>query len=100
MANICSNKYYISSDYKETIDKIVSKLKDLKIDVEYIDDYSIEGFFDSMWDFPNYDFKDFFNEFTDDTIYMRCLSEEYSCGVVSMNVYSEGKWKDPQYFDF
>ena len=39
-------------------------------------------------------------EFADDTIYMRCLSEEYGCGLVSMNVYSEGSWWEPQYFDF
>ena len=43
-------------------------------------------------------FEDFFNEFADDTIYMRCLSEEYGCGLVSMNIYDNG-WRDPQYFD-
>ena len=39
-------------------------------------------------------------EFADDTIYMRCLSEEYGCELVSMNVYSEGSWWEPQYFNF
>ena len=48
---------------------------------------------------PDHIFENFFDEFADDTIYMRCLSEEYGCGLVSMNIYDKGEWKIPQYFD-
>ena len=64
------------------------------------DDRIIEGWFDSCWRFPDEIFDSFFEEFKDDTIYMRCLSEEYGCGLISMNVYSEGSWWEPQYFNF
>ena len=36
----------------------------------------------------------------EETIYMRCLSEEYGNDLVSMNVYSDGSWWEPQYFNF
>ena len=46
-------------------------------------------------------FDNFFEEFAEEeTIYMRCLSEEYGNDLVSMNVYSEGGWWEPQYFNF
>jgi hypothetical protein len=39
-------------------------------------------------------------EFKDDEeLYMRCLSEEYGCQLVSMNIYRDGGWTEPQYFD-
>lgn len=105
MANDCYNKFYISSDNKETIKNITIKLDKL-IDVtlegsiDYIDDFALEGWFCSKWDFPEDIFNNFFTEFDDETIYMRCLSEEYGCGIVSMNVYNDSSWWEPQYFDF
>lgn len=104
MANICDNKFYITCDDSQVMDKITEKLDKLfqdKLDGEitYTDELFIEGYFDSKWSFPEYLFKDFFDEFTDDTIYMRCLSEEYGMGLVSMNIYSESHWRTPQYFD-
>jgi hypothetical protein len=30
---------------------------------------------------------------------MRCLSEEYGCGYVAMNIYDEGRWREEQTFD-
>ena len=106
MANICSNKFYISCEDEKVVEQISEKLEKLfeecfyDGEITYEDNMIIEGWFDSKWRFPDEIFDDFFDEFKDDTIYMRCLSEEYGCGLVSMNVYSEGNWWDPQYFDF
>ena len=96
MANICDNKF---------LEHISNKLEGLfknklEGEITYGDETIIEGWFSSSWNFPDEIFNDFFTEFADDTIYMRCLSEEYGCGLVSMNVYSEGRWWEPQYFDF
>ena len=105
MANICDNKFLISCEDEKIVEQISNKLEilfenELEGEITYEDEMIIEGWFDSRWDFPDEIFDNFFTEFADDTIYMRCLSEEYGCGLVSMNVYSEGSWWEPQYFDF
>ena len=105
MANICDNKFLISCDNEEVLEQISNKLEklfedELEGEIVYGDETIIEGWFGSSWNFPDEIFNGFFTEFADDTIYMRCLSEEYGCGLVSMNVYSEGSWWEPQYFNF
>ena len=105
MANVCDNKFLISCEDENIIEQIGKKLEelfseDLYGEITYEDDRIIEGYFESRWRFPDDIFDDFFEEFKDDTIYMRCLSEEYGMDLVSMNVYSEGSWWEPQYFDF
>lgn len=104
MANICENKFYIYCDSESVIEKIVEKLDALFEDtldgeISYAVDNAVEGYFDSRWAFPEDIFNDFFEEFNNDSIYMRCLSEEYGCGLVSMNIYVDGQWKNPQCFD-
>ena len=104
MANICDNKYYITCDDSKILNAIVTKLNQVFIDcldgeITYIDQNFIEGYFDSKWSFPEHIFKNFFDEFNDDTIYMRCLSEEYSCNYVAMNIYKDKSWKSEQTFD-
>ena len=105
MANICDNKFLISCEDEKIVEQISNKLEilfenELEGEITYEDEMIIEGWFDSRWDFPDEIFDNFFTEFADNTIYMRCLSEEYGCGLVSMNVYSEGSWWEPQYFNF
>ena len=105
MANVCDNKFLISCEDENIIEQISKKLgelfaEDLYGEITYEDERIIEGYFESRWRFPDDIFDDFFEEFKDDTIYMRCLSEEYGMDLVSMNVYSEGNWWEPQYFDF
>lgn len=104
MANICSNKFYITSDEPEIIEKVCEKLNKLfettlDGEIDFSDEYIIEGFFDSRWDFPYHIFENFFDEFNDESLYMRCLSEEYSCDLVSMSIYSENHWRPIQYFN-
>lgn len=104
MANICDNKFLVSCENEKILEKISIKLtnlfnEDLEGSIEYEDDSILEGWFSSRWEFPEHLFENFFNEFDDDTIYMRCLSEEYGCGLVSMNIYENNHWKTPQYFE-
>ena len=105
MANICENKFLISCEDEKIVERISNKLEELlnselNGEITYEDEMIVEGWFDSRWSFPSELFNNFFTEFADDTIYMRCLSEEYGCGLISMNVYSEGSWWEPQYFNF
>ena len=105
MANICENKFLIACDNEEILEKISNKLEELFNDVldgeiTYEDNMIIEGFFDSRWCFPDEAFNNFFTEFEDDSIYMRCLSEEYGCQYVAMNVYKDSSWWEPQTFEF
>ena len=56
MANICSNKFYITSDDPEIIQKVCDKLNNLfettlDGEIDFSDEYIIEGFFDSRWIF-------------------------------------------------
>ena len=104
MANICDNKFFISCDNEDILDKISDKLDklfqtNLDGEISWQGETSIEGYFDSRWAFPDHLFENFFDEFDDETIYMRCLSEEYGCGLVSMNIYEDKAWREPQCFD-
>lgn len=104
MANICENKFYIFAESEETINEIEIRLqtlfkKHLSGEITYSTNNILEGYFDSKWDFPMNYFEGFFKGIDDDTIYMRCLSEEYGVGIVSMNVYDDGNWWEPQYFN-
>ena len=104
MANICENKFYIYCS-EENTEKISNKLEELFSDtlnggITYEDESIIEGYFDSRWCFPDEIFNDFFEEFEDDEdLYMRCLSEEWGMNLCSMNIYKNGAWCTPQYFD-
>lgn len=104
MANICENKFFISCEDEEIFEKIIDKLnnlfqENLDGEIAWVESGMAEGYFDSRWAFPEDIFDDFFEEFNDDSIYMRCLSEEYGCGLVSMNVYVDCQWKEPQCFN-
>ena len=104
MSNICDNKFLISCEDEEVLEQISNKLEklfenELEGEITYEDEMIIEGWFDSRWNFPDEIFKNFFDEFNDDTIYMRCLSEEYGCNYVAMNIYKDKSWKSEQTFN-
>ena len=104
MANICSNNFHISYDnmeIREQLENKIDKLFDGELygEVTYTDEGIIEGYFDSKWSFPDHIFAHVFDEFNDDTIYFRCLSEEYGCGYVAMNIYRDKVWEDEQVFN-
>lgn len=66
-------------------------------DITYEDEDIVEGYFDSRWNFPNEEFEEIIPEGTE--VYFRCLSEEYGCEYVAMNVYSDGGWHTEQTFE-
>ena len=104
MANICNNDFRITYEDENIGKSIIEKLeklfdKHLCGEISYEDDGVIEGWFDSKWSFPIHIFEDFFKEFQDDTIYMRCLSIEWGCDYVAMNIYEDGNWREEQSFD-
>lgn len=104
MANVCSNDFYIFCENPKILNSIVDKLNKLWEntlygEISYIDENFIEGYFDSKWCFPDHIFKNFFDGFNDDTIYMRCLSTEYGCNYIAMNIYIDNAWKEEQTFD-
>ena len=105
MANICDNDFRITFEDEETGKKIEEKLEKLfketlDGEITYSDEGCIEGWFSSKWDFPEYIFEHFFDEFKDPAIYMRCLSIEWGCSYVALNIYEDGTWRDEQSFDF
>ena len=105
MANICDNDFRITFEDEETGKKIEEKLEKLfnetlDGEITYSDEGCFEGWFSSKWDFPEYIFEHFFEEFKDPTIYMRCLSIEWGCSYIALNIYEDGAWRDEQSFDF
>lgn len=104
MANICNNDFYLYCENTEVLHKIIDKFDNLFENVLYgelynSDDVFIDGYFESRWSFPIHIFEDFFDEFENEDIYMRCLSTEYCCEYVAMNIYKNGVWQDEQTFD-
>lgn len=108
MANICDNKFYFSCEhnfdnYSTKINKILDENLDGEVTfAEYYNDEGgwMEGYFDSRWCFPDEIFSEFLNEESiKDGVYFRCLSEEYGCGYVAMNIFDEDGWRDTQTFD-
>lgn len=105
MANICDNDFRITFENKETGKKLEEKLEKLfdetlDGEITYSDEGCIEGWFSSKQDFPEYIFNNFFEGLEDPTIYMRCLSIEWGCSYVGLNIYDDGVWRDEQSFDF
>lgn len=102
MANIAYNKFYMSwnpeydiTPVKEQIEKLFDE--HLEGGLEFEDPEFMEGWFDSRWDFPREIWEEILGE---QPIYFRCLTEEYGCGVVSMNIHDiDGYWRKPQYFN-
>ena len=105
MANICNNKFLFYCE--NNCEKYMNLFNELKDQFGYfvfdvldtdINSCTIEGEFESRWTFPADIFEDLdFKE--EDDCYFRCLSEEYGCGYVAMNIYEDGEWKDEQCFD-
>lgn len=98
VANICTNNFYLSKqvndeDFKQSASNLKKFLDDTSSFYDEDDDF-IEGSFNSKWTFPMNEIK---NLLVGD-VYFRCLSEEYGCGYVAMNIYDEG-WQSEQTFD-
>ena len=99
MANIAENRFYLEVNEDFDITPIREKVfeDNLEGEITFADDSFIEGYFESRWDFPREIWEEILGE---QPIYFRCLTEEYGCGIVSMNIHDiDGFWREPQYFD-
>ena len=86
---------YDITPVKEQIEKLFDE--HLEGEIYYDDAEFMEGWFESRWSFP---FEYWDEILKDKPIYFRCLTEEYGCGLVSMNIHDEEcGWREPQYFD-
>lgn len=100
MANICNNKLYLSSEtnIEKWTKELVSFLDANSICYDIDGDSNwVEANFDTKWTFPE-KFYEFGKDGEQDGLYIRCLSEEYGCGYVAMNIYDGGEWKEEQCF--
>ena len=107
MANICDNRFYFCCEHNS--EKYINNFKELQnnayntFDFEVIDsdeDFcSIEGYFESKWNFPIDTIHKYLKLDKDDDCYFRCLSEEYGNGYVAMNIYRDGEWWEEQTFN-
>lgn len=104
MANICDNKFFFQCAHN--FDKYLEKFDEFEGEFEVVGRDSdgggcLEGYIDSKWNFPMEDMEKILPEKENDPdeCYFRCLSEEYGCGYVAMNIYTDGHWRDEQCFD-
>lgn len=100
MANICSNKFYFEceNNFQKYLDDFKTVLEcDIEVGDYYNNGGCCDGWFESRWIFPMTRIKGLFDP--KDNCYFRCLSEEYGCGYVAMNIYEDGEWRDEQCFD-
>lgn len=112
MANVCNNHFYLVCEKNLTkyIDlfqnSAITWAEDMDIDTYDYNDSSdtsggyIEGIFCSKWTFPE-ELKYLLEGAAEpeDAVYFRCLSEEYGCGYVAMNIFDSWRWRDEQSFD-
>ena len=76
MANICSNKMFVSSPNKESLQQIHDFMSDWQSAVlEEIDEESFEYYFDSRWDFPKEEMQKMTDSIKDtEDLYIKVLS--------------------------
>lgn len=106
MANTCDNKFLLfnvgnEDDFKKIKHRLIEAIgfKDESFygEITYEDEDIVEGWFESRWSFPDEEFEAIIPNGTE--VYFRCLSEEYGCEYVAMNVYKDDMWMSEQTFD-
>jgi hypothetical protein len=100
MANICTNKLYLSTKDKQLFDNLIESITDSfycsdlqPIESDDIFDCEIE--FNSNWTFPHKKMEELTNELPQENdLYIRVLSYEFDCEYVGFNIYASGEWRD------
>lgn len=99
MANICSNKFYCTTDVEENYLRILYWLYENfyvdELDGEIGEDENwMAGVFSSKWAFPEEVFKDLTRKLSgDETLYIRVVSFEPGNLYLEGNLYSHGRWE-------
>ena len=100
MANICTNKLYLSTKDKQLCDKLMESMTDsfYCCDVQPIesdDIFQCEMEFDSNWTFPDKKMEELATGLPQgNDLYIRVLSYEFGCEYVGFNIYTGGEWCD------
>ena len=100
MANICTNKLYLSTKDKGLCDNLVESIIDsfYSCDVQPVENaevFTCEMEFDSNWTFPHKKMEELTNELPQgNDLYIRVLSYEFGCEYVGFNIYTGGEWCD------
>jgi len=100
MANICTNKLYLSTKDKQQGSNLIESIINLFYccDVQPVENdeaFFCEMEFDSKWTFPHKEMKKLTSELSQDNdLYIRVLSYEFNCEYVGFNIYANGEWCD------
>jgi hypothetical protein len=99
MANICTNRLYLSTGNEELRDALVESIRqtfdcnDVHSFNGEVSESEIE--FDSGWTFPHREMEELTKELPQENdLYIRVLSYEFGCEYVGLNVYASGEWHD------
>ena len=99
MANICTNKLYLSTKNKQLRDTLKEKIRQLfRCDsVVFLDGktFDCEIEFDSRWTFPQKEMEALTKRLPKkNDLYIRVLSYEFNCEYEGFNIYTSGEWCD------
>jgi hypothetical protein len=99
MANICTNKLYLSTKDKQLRDRLIDEIWESFncVDEQMFDgsDFACEIEFDSRWTFPHREMEALTETLPEDNdLYIRVLSYELDCEYIGFNIYATGEWHD------
>ena len=99
MANICTNKLYLSTRDRNLRDALMKSIRQsFRCDSVLYDNgevFDCEIEFDSRWTFPHREMEELTQSLPEgNDIYIRVLSYEFGCEYVGFNIYSSGGWQD------
>jgi hypothetical protein len=99
MANICTNKLYLSTENKDLRDALMQSIRQsFRCDSVLYDNgevFNCEIEFDSRWTFPQKEMEELTKGLPDgNDLYIRVLSYEFGCEYVGFNIYADGEWHD------
>jgi hypothetical protein len=99
MANICTNKLYLSTGSWKLRDSVMKSIRQsfrcgsVLYDNGEVFECEIE--FDSRWTFPRGEMEDLTKGLPEENdLYIRVLSYEFGCEYVGFNIYADGEWQD------
>ena len=100
MANICTNKLFLSTKDEQLRDNLIESITNVFYcsDVQPVENaevFTCEMEFDSNWTFPHQKMEELTNELPQgNDLYIRVLSYEFGCEYVGFNIYTNGEWCD------
>jgi hypothetical protein len=99
MANICTNKLWLSTEDRQLRDRLMNTIRQSFrcVDEQVLDvsDFACEIEFDSRWTFPQKEMEALTKGLPEENdLYIRVLSYEFGCEYVGFNIYTSGEWCD------